>query len=223
MAGAPDARAHADAMDRMYRATRHVYDVTRKPYLLGRDPMIAALEVPAGGSVLEVACGTGRNLIALARRHPDARLHGFDISRQMLATARRSVAYAGLGHRIALAEGDATAFDPVAAFGRASFDRVYVSYALSMIPDWRAALSRAAALVAPGGRLGVVDFGDAAGLPAFAGTALRRWLTLFHVTPRTDLPEAVRAVALSGDWVRAGVEPRHGGYCQIALMSRRTA
>ena len=40
--------SHAALMDGVYRWQRHVYDVTRKYYLLGRDRMIAGLGVPAG-------------------------------------------------------------------------------------------------------------------------------------------------------------------------------
>ncbi|MDH4412604.1 MAG: SAM-dependent methyltransferase, partial [Rhizobium sp.] len=35
---------HADRMDRMYRYQRHIYDLSRKYYLLGRDHMIAGLD-----------------------------------------------------------------------------------------------------------------------------------------------------------------------------------
>ncbi len=59
-----------ELMDRVYRHQRHVYDLTRKHYLLGRDHLIDRLEPPAGGHVLELGCGTGRNLIAAAKRYP---------------------------------------------------------------------------------------------------------------------------------------------------------
>ena len=48
--GAADA---SGAMDRMYRRQRHIYDLTRKFYLLGRDELIAGLKPPPGGAVLE--------------------------------------------------------------------------------------------------------------------------------------------------------------------------
>jgi S-adenosylmethionine-diacylgycerolhomoserine-N-methlytransferase len=37
-------------------------------------------------------------------------------------------------------------------------DVAYFSYALTMIPDWRAAIDNALAILRPGGMLGVVDF-----------------------------------------------------------------
>ena len=66
-------------MDRIYVWQTGIYDLTRKPYLLGRDRLIASLAPPVGGQVLEIGCGTGRNLVEAARRWPHANFHGFDI------------------------------------------------------------------------------------------------------------------------------------------------
>ena len=163
----------AALMDEMYRRQRHIYDVSRKFYLLGRDEAIARLRPAPGDKVLEIGCGTGRNLVKLAQAYPHARLFGLDVSREMLATAAASTARAGFASRIALAQADATAFDPQGLFGCASFERVMISYALSMIPPWHEALAHALDVVAPGGSLQIVDFGDCAGLPRpfKAGTA----------------------------------------------------
>jgi S-adenosylmethionine-diacylgycerolhomoserine-N-methlytransferase len=188
-------QGHDRLMNAIYRNQRYIYDATRKYYLLGRDRLIDELDVPAGGTVLEVACGTGRNLIRAARRFPQAQLYGFDISTEMLATARGNIARAGLADRITLAQGDATDFDGRAAFGRDGFDRVMISYSLSMIPDWRAALDCAYGQTAPGGQLAVVDFGTQTGLPGWFGAGLQRWLGLFHVTPRADLQHAMHDLA----------------------------
>ncbi|MEJ7926569.1 class I SAM-dependent methyltransferase [Sphingobium sp. AN641] len=186
---------HGALMDSVYRRQRHVYDLTRKYYLLGRDPMIRDLAPPPGGTVLEIGCGTGRNLIAVGRQWPDARLYGVDISQAMLDTAQVAVERVGLCGRVRLGRGDACDFDPQALFGQARFDRVFISYALSMIPDWQGALEQAARCVAPGGRLEVVDFGQQDRLPGVWRRALFGWLHAFHVTPRADLPQAIEAVA----------------------------
>ena len=77
------AQGHSALMDQVYRRQRHIYDATRKYFLLGRDRLLDALDPPAGGRVLEVGCGTGRNLIRAARLHPQAIFHGFDISAEM--------------------------------------------------------------------------------------------------------------------------------------------
>ncbi len=195
MTAATSPRDQARAMDAIYGTQRHFYDLTRRWYLLGRDRLIANLAPPAGGHVLEVGCGTARNLVAAARAWPEAHFHGFDISAAMLDTARASVVRAGLAERIGLAQGDAAAFDPQALFGRASFDRIFMSYTLSMIPPWTQAIDRAAAALAPGGRLHIVDFGQQERLPVLWRRALFAWLARFDVTPRADLTAVVRRVA----------------------------
>ena len=78
-------------MDAMYRFQRHIYDITRKPYLLGRDRLIRELDVPDGGHVLEIGCGTARNLLAAQQLYPAACFFGLDISAEMLDTASRSL------------------------------------------------------------------------------------------------------------------------------------
>lgn len=204
-------------MDRMYRHTRHIYDLTRKPYLLGRDRLIAELGLEYGGSVLEMGCGTGRNLIAVARAYPKAALYGFDISEEMLKTAKAAVGRAGLADRIHLVQGDATAFDAGAAFGRTAFDRVYFSYTLSMIPPWRAALAHGLALTNAGGRFSVVDFGFCEGLGHLPRALLHRWLSLFHVTPRAALEDEIKTLArASGRPCR--FERPFGGYAQLGTI-----
>ncbi|QDZ08892.1 class I SAM-dependent methyltransferase [Sphingomonas panacisoli] len=202
-------------MDAIYRTQRHFYDLTRKYYLLGRDALIDGLAPPTGGSVLEIGCGTGRNLICAARRWPDARFYGIDISEAMLETARANVAKAGLSERISFAQGDATAFDAMALFGVAGFDRVFQSYTLSMIPDWRGALREGIGKLASGGRLDVVDFGQQEHLPGWFRRALFAWLARFDVCPRPDLFTAIDEIA-----PRAQHTPLYRGYAWSARLFR---
>lgn len=189
-------RGHDGLMDSVYRHQRHIYDLSRKYYLLGRDGLIADLVPPRGGAVLEIGCGTGRNLIAVGRAWPNALLYGVDISEAMLDTAAKAVAKAGLADRVTLMQGDACSFDPQALFGRATFERVFISYALSMIPDWRGALLQAARCVAPGGKLEIVDFGEQERLPTLWRRMLFAWLERFHVAPRGELRRAIEELAV---------------------------
>jgi S-adenosylmethionine-diacylgycerolhomoserine-N-methlytransferase len=179
---------HAGLMDKVYRRQRHIYDLTRKYYLLGRDALIRELDLQPGQSVVEIGCGTARNLIAIARRYPRARLYGLDASAEMLKTARRRLARAGLENRVMLIQGLAEELTP-GAFGLAGFDHAVFSYSLSMIPPWREAIFAAAKAVSPDGIIHIVDFGDLKTMPG--RPLLRCWLSLFHVTPCEELLDAL--------------------------------
>lgn len=209
---------HADLMDSVYRWQRHIYDLTRKYYLFGRDRVLRELALAGRGqgqAVLEIGCGTGRNLALVRRRWPDAVLYGIDISAEMLKSARKT-----LGDQAVLAVADATAFDAAGVLGCTRFDRIVLPYCTSMIPEWEAAIDHACTLIARGGSLHIVDFGDMAGLPAPLRKGLRAWLARFHVTPRTDL--AARALALAA---RHGLGCRTttglGGYYQTVTLTRQ--
>ncbi|MEM9249221.1 MAG: methyltransferase domain-containing protein [Pseudomonadota bacterium] len=207
--------SHGALMDDVYRFQRLIYDVTRKYYLLGRDRLIDTMGAEPGETVLEVACGTGRNLAKIHARYPGATLFGLDISEQMLTTARRK-----LGDKATLAQADACAFDPEALFGVAQFDHIVLSYSLSMIPDWEWALREALRHLKPGGTLHIVDFGDQGALPAWFKRMLRAWLRRFHVAPRDRLPNVAQAVAQGGTQVAH--RSLYKGYA-IALDLRKAA
>lgn len=192
-------------MDRMYRLQRHIYDLSRKFYLLGRDHMLDELAVRPGDLVCEVGCGTARNLARLARRHPEARFFGIDASAAMLETARANLARAGVADRVTLAHGLAEDLDP-AMFGlERRFDVLLFSYAFSIFPEWRPAAERAVEAVRPGGIVAVVDFGEQQRLPRLFRAGLRRWLKLFGVAPQPALRTHFGDLAAAG---RGQVEQR---------------
>lgn len=204
-------------MDNVYRYQRHIYDATRHNYLLGRDRLISELAPPMGGAVLEIGCGTGRNLIALAKRYPAARFYGIDISAEMLKSAKAAIARHGVYDRIRLAEADALRLDPRELFSRADFDRIFFSYTLSMIPDWAGALAQAASLLKPGGRLQIVDFGACEAMPVQIKKLLYWWLRQFHVEPRLELGLALRNLAATPEKVK--VETLYRGYAISGVLT----
>jgi S-adenosylmethionine-diacylgycerolhomoserine-N-methlytransferase len=178
-------------MDGVYRYQRYIYDLTRKYYLFGRDRLVDEMKPKADARIVEIGCGTARNLIRMARRHPHAVLFGLDASQAMLDTAAGAIARAGLSHRIKLAHGYAENITP-AMFGESGkFDDAVFSYSLSMIPDWRAAIAAADAALDEGGRIHIVDFGDLAGFAKPLQRGLLAWLRLFHVAPRVELLSAL--------------------------------
>jgi S-adenosylmethionine-diacylgycerolhomoserine-N-methlytransferase len=202
-------------MDRIYRRQRHIYDVTRKYYLLGRDRLIERLAPPPGSRVLEIGCGTARNLVRAARAYPDVEFYGIDISAEMLDTARRAIVRGGLTAHIQVAQADAARFDPAMLFGVPGFSRIFLSYSLSMIPDWQGALARAHSHLLPGGELHIVDFGRQERLPGPLKAALRAWLRLFHVQPRDELEGELERLGIP-----AAVERPFLGYFQQAVCRR---
>ena len=209
-------------MNRMYRRQRHIYDGTRRYYLLGRDRLIAGLQPAIGAQVLEIGCGTGRNLVLSAQLYPEARFFGIDVSTEMLTSAISAISRRGLSGRIRVAHGDASAFDPRQLFGIAAFDAVMISYSLSMIPQWRSVLEQAAGHLKPGGRLHIVDFGHQEQLPAMVRVRRRRWLELFDVTPRDDLDAVLWAMAKRRD-ADLTFERPFRGYAQHAVLTLPSA
>lgn len=153
-----------------YRWQSVIYDATRWSFLFGRSVVIdrvARLAEPK--RILEVGCGTGRNLAELARRFPQAQLMGLDVSADMLAITEKKMA--GERARVELVK---RRYDQPLRAG--SFDLVLCSYALSMFnPGWEEAVACAVADLAPGGLFALVDFHDSR-FPLF-----RQWMGVNHV------------------------------------------
>jgi len=157
--------------------------------------MLADIAEQPTGAVLEIGCGTARNLRLLDERAPQHTLYGLDASLSMLATAREKLDRTGCTERITLGHGVAQALRPEDQLRvDEPFDIIFFSYVLSMIPDWPAALRAALRHLAPDGRLYVVDFWDQADLPNWLASGLQQWLSLFDVYPRPDLVDALRAL-----------------------------
>jgi SAM-dependent methyltransferase len=119
---------------------------------LAQLPDLAA-RLAAGGRVLDVACGGGKWLIAIAQRFPAASLVGVEFEPDSVARAMRHVTDAGLEGRIRI-----EARDTVAMPFDAEFDLVYLQDALHELADPVASLRSSWTAVVPGGRLVVLDW-----------------------------------------------------------------
>lgn len=170
------------AIERYYRLHSRIYDATRWTFLFGRTAIlddIAAAITPT--RILEVGCGTGKNLVNLAERFPHAALTGVDLSATMLTLARGKVARFGDRVRL-IQQAYATPLGTPPAF-----DLVLCSYALSMFnPGYEAAIDAACGDLSPGGCIAVVDFHDTP-LPVFA-----RWMGVNHVRMEGQLHPPLR-------------------------------
>jgi S-adenosylmethionine-diacylgycerolhomoserine-N-methlytransferase len=121
--------------------------------------------------------------------------------------------------RINVALGDASKFSGEQLFGVAHFDRVFISYALSMIPPWREALREAYEAVAPGGSLHIVDFGEQSGLPSLFRKGLRAWLIKFHVEPRAELEDELKQLA-ERTGARLRLERPYRDYARLGVLEK---
>ena len=185
-------------MDRMYRFQRFFYDATRKYYLLGRDQLLREINPKPGEHILEIGCGTGRNLIILAKRHPKTHFYGLDASAVMLETARNNINSAGLSNIILKTVlADDFLFDTTFKLGK-RFDKIFFSYSISMIPPWRESIENALENLKPGGDLFLVDFYDQKDLPKGFQRLLKWWLTKFHVKLWEGLIPYLRSLEETG-------------------------
>ena len=176
-----------EKMDKMYRHQRYFYDFTRKYYLLGRDKLIAKMDVQAGENILEVGCGTGRNLVILANKFPKANFYGLDASAAMLETANAKIEAKNLSN-ISLKNALADDFNYKETFDlEQSFDTIYFSYSISMIPTWQESIQNVLANLQRGSSFYIVDFYDQRDLPQWFRRILQSWLKQFHVKYPKDL------------------------------------
>ncbi len=144
--------SHAERLQAFYGPQAAHYDAFRERLLHGREDLIHRLALPPGSRVIELGGGTARNLEYFGERLSSfARVEVVDLCPALLEQARRRCArWPGVA---AVVEGDATTYRPAQPV-----DCVYFSYALTMIPDWRAAVDNALRMLRPGGLLGAVDF-----------------------------------------------------------------
>ena len=178
--GMPRTGTHQQRLEGFYAGQAAHYDRFRERLLQGRQETVEGLAATlpeGGGTLVELGCGTGRNLAYLGeRRRRLWRAWGVDLCPSLLAQARTRG-----WDEVEWIEADATAWRPPAPV-----DAVLCSYSLTMIPDWFAAVDNALAMLRPGGFLAVVDFHvprDA----RFARTFWPWWFGHDGVHPNADL------------------------------------
>lgn len=177
-------------LTRYYRFHAKIYDATRWSFLFGRNQLMSAAADRFGGvdaprRILEVGCGTGKNLVGLSRMYPSAEITGLDLSPHMLVRAGKRLAGEpedrARNVRLKLKLYNDT-FQP-----DHPYDLIVFSYTLSMInPGWTAVIEKAAIDLAPGGRVAVVDFHDS------RVGAFKRWMGVNHVRMESHLLPEIR-------------------------------
>lgn len=197
--GQPAQGSHAERLTAFYGPQAARYDDFRERLLRGRATLIDGLDVPDGGHVVELGGGTGRNLLFFGDRLAGlGSVEVVDLCPPLLERARERTAAM---ENVRVTEADACDYRP-----QAPVDAVYFSYALTMIPDWRAAVANALAMLKPGGMLGVVDFYVSEAAPPPGLVCHSRATRTFW--PRWFARDGVRPSPEHLAWLRACM-PRH--------------
>ena len=142
-----------------YRLHARFYDATRWSFLFGRTEIIRKVaQISKPKRILEIGCGTGKNLLTLHKIFPQATIEGLDLSADMLNIARKKTASAGEFIRLTHQIYDAALSQSA---NRNTFDLLLFSYSLSMInPGFEDVLQSAVADLSSQGLIAVIDFND---------------------------------------------------------------
>lgn len=162
--GMPRSGTQRERLEGFYAGQAGAYDRFRERLLAGRAELVAALDLKPGAYLIELGAGTGRNLAFFsAARRAQCHFTLVDLCPSLLQQARARWADAP---QVEVVAGDAADYAP-----SRPADAVLLSYALTMMPAWRAVLANAQRMLAPGGQIAVVDFYVSAARPH---PALRR-------------------------------------------------
>jgi arsenite methyltransferase len=134
-----------DLLARVPEASCESFAGVANPFSMG------ALE--PGEDVLDVGCGAGMDsLVAAQMVGATGSVTGIDMTPEMVAKARGSIAEMGLGN-VRIVEGSAERLP----FDDASFDVVISNGVIDLIPDKDAVFSEITRVLRPGGRIQLAD------------------------------------------------------------------
>ena len=180
-----------------------------------------ALGLPAGSTVLDLACGTGDFAALVLKR--GCRVVGTDLSKGMLSARH---------HDFPAVQSDALGLP----FADGTFDGVVCGYALRNFTDLASSLTEAARVLRAGGRLAVLEVASPDGalmrrgfdfwfgtcVPAIGGAlsdgAAYRYLP--RSTAYLPEPDALRRMLGESGFATVGRQLLHGGLSQILTATR---
>lgn len=160
-----------EKLKKYYTYHAPIYDLTRWAFLLGRRKSVHTLSnianIQENPNILEIGCGTGKNLKQLAAHYPQANIYGIDLSEPMLRKAQRKLSQ----KQITLINAPYTRN----TFPNLKFDLIVCSYSLSMFDNVAGALATITHHLSDHGYLLVTDF------YATPFKLFEKWMALNHV------------------------------------------
>ncbi|GAB4554463.1 MAG: bifunctional demethylmenaquinone methyltransferase/2-methoxy-6-polyprenyl-1,4-benzoquinol methylase UbiE [Phycisphaerales bacterium] len=221
-----DANPHEHAQKqekvrRMFASIAHAYDLNNRVHSFGRDQAwrrrtVKHSDLTPTDRVLDVACGTG-DLALLYAKAGAGSVVGLDYTAEMLDIARARKAHP----KIDYVRGDAQALP----YEDGSFDVLSIAFGLRNVGNPDTALREFRRVLAPGGRLMVLEFSE----PAFAPLRWGNDLYTKVIMPRTAallardrsgayayLPKSVETF-LTREALLAAVE--RAGFAQVSQVS----
>ena len=130
----------------VYAFWSSIYDSVLDPlFKFDRKKVVSALNVKNGDKILEVGVGTGLNL----KYYPKCTVYGIDLSKAMLAKARKKRSKA----KVTLQYMDASKM----SLSKGTFDKALMTYVLRVAPQPRKVLKELARVLKPNGTVVILD------------------------------------------------------------------
>jgi ubiquinone/menaquinone biosynthesis C-methylase UbiE len=180
--GIPFADYGVEMVETIHAFSKAAYELFLPSVLLPELPELRR-RLLDGGTILEIGCGAGAGLVALARTFPRCTVTGLDPDRTSIALARARIEQAGLSERVHAEEmrgEDLT--------GEDAFDFIYVQISLHEMDDARVVLENARWALKDGGTLLITEIRGPERIEDCAGTynAVLSHIDLFY-----EIPQAV--------------------------------
>ncbi len=172
----------------VYDAWAPTYDTETNPALIAEgNRSIDALELNEEDVVLEVGCGTGRNLKKMVKKTKN--IHGIDISEEMINVAKTALP------DVDFKEGDIETGLP---YCEKTFDKVLCSFVISHIKNIDSLFSEIGRVLKKNGLLVITTIHPAADFSKFEPKEKRFHLMKHDINLQHNLEEITKACEISG-------------------------